>query len=1783
MTVNDDDEMSDGPPGLVTESDEDNGKYQKRQSSAWLDRLEKLCKPATLLVVQRVCAQTRKETRKRSKIGRSHAEQSGTGPSAQGAGSRDFIKDDTAGTRRSGQETCDQGQKGRDQRGWPRKVEERSNGKSSGSAPCNLEAHRPENDNSIGIKGYERRDSPTDQGELANFPGPDLQHRKVQGHGDEVHHGQCGEGRPRVYGMGHEAEVLTPPVEPASDVGLLVLHGRSDEAAGAARADSERGMGGDPKAEVSATAEEAAGKGVPDPHGGIRGRDLRLCPEAEDRTPSGSKDGGGFRRSELSYELDGARREEEGIHKGAPLKSKSEERSKAVKEKLLRLEVKNQRFLETISSIEPPTVEWSEARHVRADCSVNNTLEPREFQNLLLLAATATPNLRKTVENLTDKPNKRKPMHFAMIEFCCEEDSEIGNICDEMNIPCLRITKLNPGTHPETIQLCLDFIRYHKNVHLHGSVPCTAWSMIQFLNIHMHGERFLKTLRKARMQSLLLIAAFLQIARANKRAGGTTSFEWPKTATGWKQGIVEQMIEEVGMSTAVTDGCSVGVTSHKTGEPMLKQWRFETDCETLREKLAKQVCSGDHKHYPCEGSETKRSGKYPRKLAKIIVKSSYEGMLRKQQEKEQQAMLAQEHEETSEVLTELIGVATEEETRAYAELNSSDRKKLLDAARKVHVNTGHKPPADLARMLRKQGAPPASRAAMELVKCSTCVEHKRPDASPVVALGRESVPFKYIAWDIKEVQDRRTGTKHKYLLIMDEASRFARACKILTVEKGKFRNVTTAEVLECFESQWEEIFGLPSEIRHDPEGAFVSNELITQFSQKGVLLKPVAGEAHWQNGLVERAIQTIFSAATRILSESDTSITRAVSQAVTAHNHLSVVHGFTPAQWAVGRAPSWQNLLHEEGEDTVNISRDSHEAFARKMHEQISARKIWQEEDVKRKLQRAQRARLRKDRMFVPGELVYAWRLGMNTMPGTARSQGIHKGAWYGPATVLGTETRTENGQTTPGNIVWIIISDRLWRCAPQQLRRASEREHAQHVLTQDRPWTFEGITGSLVVGQYRNIVDEPHPVDEDESDAIPIHADDAEMPPGIPEGEAELPAPKRRIIEQETENSNVRRRIIGKQPDPNEAIRLAEECANFCDTSLIADEHLTDMVCEIDFPFIEGDRAVRKYLKNPEAFVVSALKKRKVEIREKNLTSDERELIKTAKGKEVKEFIKEHVVERLKAGDIIPKDKVMRMRWILTWKIQADGERKGKARLVVLGFEDPFLGLETTNSPTLNKRSKQILLQTCVQRDWRLQKGDVTAAFLQGNQTSHQKYALAPPELAEAMNLPKGERVIRLLKSVYGLTTAPYEWFQKVNAVLHELGAETCHTDPCMWRYTKNGKLLGLVGAHVDDFLICGDNSEEWLHFVKVLLTAFRWTPWEEGKFKQCGVLMTQQPDNSIVQDQTEYLATLTEIDMKNERKEQLNSPVTEGERTQLRALLGALQWLVTQTRVDCAVDVNLLQSCVATATVETLLSANKILRKLRQGPGELFTRKIPENEEINLVAWSDASWANRRDGKSTGGFVIGLCGDGVLQGKRGHVTVISWGTNKLKRVAKSSMSAELQALANAEDELHLCRLCWAELNGHDIDLNEVDKIVRTIPGTVIIDAKSIYDVLTSQNQPLQLAEKRSALELLAYLKNTEANSTTTRWVHGGANLADGLTKLGAHPMLREFLQTSTWSLVHDPAQQAGKKRQAKGLDKLQNESAINAVDAENNFKKLAWTKLEAAWPEYCQETDSE
>lgn len=60
-----------------------------------------------------------------------------------------------------------------------------------------------------------------------------------------------------------------------------------------------------------------------------------------------------------------------------------------------------------------------------------------------------------------------------------------------------------------------------------------------------------------------------------------------------------------------------------------------------------------------------------------------------------------------------------------------------------------------------------------------------------------------------------------------------------------------------------------------------------------------------------------------------------------------------------------------------------------------------------------------------------------------------------------------------------------------------------------------------------------------------------------------------------------------------------------------------------------------------------------------------------------------------------------MQCRWILVWKSPEfpGGEKRAKARLVVLGFTDPGLSHVPNDAPTLIKDGKMLLLQTVSSR----------------------------------------------------------------------------------------------------------------------------------------------------------------------------------------------------------------------------------------------------------------------------------------------------------------------------------------------------------------------------------------------------------------------------------------------------------------------------------------------------
>ncbi len=83
-----------------------------------------------------------------------------------------------------------------------------------------------------------------------------------------------------------------------------------------------------------------------------------------------------------------------------------------------------------------------------------------------------------------------------------------------------------------------------------------------------------------------------------------------------------------------------------------------------------------------------------------------------------------------------------------------------------------------------------------------------------------------------------------------------------------------------------------------------------------------------------------------------------------------------------------------------------------------------------------------------------------------------------------------------------------------------------------------------------------------------------------------------------------------------------------------------------------------------------------------------------------------------------------MRTRNVLTWKNVTDDKgkitgKKAKCRLVILGFEDwraIHEGLQT-DSPTLSKLGGKVHLQIALRKGWKTVTGDVSVAFLRGEE----------------------------------------------------------------------------------------------------------------------------------------------------------------------------------------------------------------------------------------------------------------------------------------------------------------------------------------------------------------------------------------------------------------------------------------------------------------------------------
>ena len=129
-------------------------------------------------------------------------------------------------------------------------------------------------------------------------------------------------------------------------------------------------------------------------------------------------------------------------------------------------------------------------------------------------------------------------------------------------------------------------------------------------------------------------------------------------------------------------------------------------------------------------------------------------------------------------------------------------------------------------------------------------------------------------------------------------------------------------------------------------------------------------------------------------------------------------------------------------------------------------------------------------------------------------------------------------------------------------------------------------------------------------------------------------------------------------------------------------------------------------------------------------------------------------------------------------------------------------------------------MVALAVQRRWRLNQGDVEAAYLH---TQNKERTL--------ITFPKGfERVAKelgwgdysegdgalLLTYLYGMKQSGREWYFKVRGKLLHIGFEYLPTDPCVMVRKVKGEIGEVLLFHVDDFIHTSESDAIWHKFVK-------------------------------------------------------------------------------------------------------------------------------------------------------------------------------------------------------------------------------------------------------------------------------------------------------------------------------------------------------------------------------
>ena len=1011
------------------------------------------------------------------------------------------------------------------------------------------------------------------------------------------------------------------------------------------------------------------------------------------------------------------------------------------------------------------------------------------------------------------------------------------------------------------------------------------------------------------------------------------------------------------------------------------------------------------------------------------------------------------------------------------------------AALKLHRYFGHPSSKRLTDLIKNSDADQRMVKYINELDCDTCARFKRERPKPKASLMTSSEFNGVVALDLKEL-----STGDLMIHMIDMFTRFSGT----SIIKNKHQNT----IIDAMFSIWISIFGRPKLVFNDNGGEFTNDSFISVCESLGIVVKATAANSPFSNGVCERRNGLIGETFDKIMEDVKCSPAIALAWATNANNSYNNSYGFSSYQLVLGKTPSIPGL------DNIQLASELNDTTVSKMiADHLNAMYLSRQAYIKATqsalLKRALSDRVTfQDEKYFLGDQVYFKRKNLKR--------------WCGPAVVIGQDGKIvivrQGGFTLRVHASRVALRSRAEKEILGEVCQPTEDPNKQVSVLEKQNTPQENVQN----------VDDQSDTDDDD---LHLNTANEQQTLGDNDG-AHLPGelnPSENLEEESTEEREHHRDLASESLEGT-VLRDNQSKANQDSGKWESIEFKKNGVLDIRSgdtirwkdPSDDESEWEEAKVSGPAGKVTGKYKNLFNVVKSKDESEHNVQLDKVQVEKSTEKVL--YIEEERSYVVNVPKDryhelpiqkamdeemerwksyetyrevydrgqKTISTRWVVTEK-----QNGYKARLVVRGFEEvDEAGL--SDSPTADKATLRLILSIAASENWKLQSIDVKSAYLQA-ETLERDVFVKPPKKFKKPGL-----IWQLDKPAYGLIDSARNWYDSISNFLISLGCKKCIYDKALFYYCIDNKLIGLMLMHVDDFLFCG-TAKFHTDVIKPLKKKYETSRHEHGAFKYIGIDISQD-DLGITLDQTKYIQCVQKVQVKAARQEEAEEKLTKEEQTEYLSLLGKISWLAQMTRPDLKYDVYHYSRHNKNTTVQNQLDLNGIVSKVYNQHQSMRFPKLNIKKPWKLVVYADASFGNL-DNKvnSARGYIVLLC-DGE------HACILTWNSNKVSRVVTSVLESETIALKDGIRHAELLRtiLCTVKYNTH-----ECDKAI--LPIIAFTDSSQLWKSIHSTKRCKDVALHRDICLLQEKLQ--ESIISEIRWISNELQIADCLTKNGAHP----------------------------------------------------------------------